>query len=278
MRPEIYRLIVTAALSILLDINQFSEMAFKHYCVEQIMFYSRYQWVFEHAENRAKTMYKGMKLVLLLMSIIWPGFLWGDTLVESLLSSYRLTPGITLKSTDFDVYNKGSTSTNGTLSEDFAYWPFVVLGSPYKYFGESNWGGLMEYSFSGFKLNQQLVNDELVDLGTSVKGYHAFVTPTLFYSFSGQRPHGKYDQTVIAGLGVGLGYLNASGDIIFTESTQQRFDIDVSGTALAISLFVDYRFGSFTTRISGRGTTYTEGGFDYDAFGFAWSFGYIFGL
>jgi hypothetical protein len=217
-------------------------------------------------------------LVLLLAIITIPVTSRGDTLVESLLSSYRLTPGITLRSTDFDVYNKGSTNTNGTLSEDFSYWPFVVLGSPYKYFGESNWGGLMEYSLSFFKLDQQLVNDELVDLGTSVKGYHAFVTPTVFYSFSGQKPHGKYDQTVITGLGVGLGYLNASGDIIFTETTQQRFNIDVSGAALAISLFVDYRFGNFTTRISGRGTTYTEGGFDYDAFGFAWSFGYIFGL
>ena len=142
----------------------------------------------------------GKVFVLLLVIIALPGISRGDTLVESLLSAYRLTPGISLRSTDLDVYNKGSTDTNGTLSEDFSYWPFIMLSSPYKYFGESNWGGLMEYSFSGFELNQQLVNDELVDLGTSVKGYYAFVTPTMFYSFSGQRPHGKYDQTVITGL------------------------------------------------------------------------------
>lgn len=223
-------------------------------------------------------MHAGMLLVLLLMLIALPATSRGDTFVESLLSSYRLTPGITVVSTDFDVYNKGSTNTNGTFSEDFTYWPFLTLGSPYKYFGESNWGGLVEYNFSVFELDQQLVNDELVDLGTSVKGYYAFVTPTVFYSFTGQKPHGKYDQTVITGLGMGFGYLNANGDIVFTETTQQRLDIDVSGAALAVSLFVDYRFGNFTTRISGRGVTYTEGDFNYDTFGFAWSFGYIFGL
>lgn len=215
-------------------------------------------------------------LLLVLMALPWMSR--GETFVESLLSSYRLTPGISLRSTDFDVYNKGSSSANGTLSEDFSYWPFITLGSPYKYFGASSWGGLMEYSFSVFELNQQLVNDELVDLGTSVKGYYAFVTPTVFYSFSGQRPHGKNDQTVVTGLGVGLGYLNASGDIVFTESTQQRVDIDVSGAALAVSLFLDYRFGHFVTRISGGLTSYTEGAYDYDATGFSWSFGYVFGL
>jgi hypothetical protein len=216
--------------------------------------------------------------VFLLVIIALPGLSRGDTLVESLLSAYRLTPGISLRSTDLDVYNKDSSDTNGTLSEDFSYLPFIVLGSPYKYFGESNWGTLMEYSISVFELNQQLVNDELVDLGTSVKGYYAFVTPTVFYSFTGQKPHGKYDQTLITGLGIGLGYLNASGDIIFTETTQQRFDIDVSGAALAVSLFVDYRFGNFVTRISGGLTSHTKGAYDYDAFGFSWGFGYIFGL
>ena len=66
--------------------------------------------------------------------------------------------------------------------------------------------------------------------------------------------------------------------MIFTETTQERLDIDVSGAALAISLFVDYRFGNFTTRISGGLTSHTEGDFDYDALGFTWDFGYIFGL
>jgi hypothetical protein len=220
-------------------------------------------------------------LILLLLLITHPAISWSDTIVENVensLSLYRVTAGVSVNSIDIDVYNEGSSSTNGTLSEDFSYTPYIILGSPYKYFGESNWGGLMEYSYSTFNLSQQTVNDELVDLGTSVKGHDLFVTPTVFYSFFGQNPSVKYDHTLIAGLGVGIGYLKATGDIIFTESTQERHEIDVSGAGMAISIFMDYRIGNFSTRISGGGTSYTQDNFDYDAFAFSWDFGYTFGL
>ena len=89
-------------------------------------------------------MHTGKAFVVLIVIIALPWISPGDTFVESLLSAYRLTPGIALRSTEFDVYNKGSLCTNGPLSEDFSYWPFITLSSPYKYFGESSWGGLME--------------------------------------------------------------------------------------------------------------------------------------
>jgi hypothetical protein len=197
------------------------------------------------------------------------------------LSSYQVTLGIAVNAIDFDVSDEGSSSPKGTLSEDFSYSPFMALISPYKYLGESHWGMFMEYSFSGFQLDRQIVNDksgELADLGTSVKGYYAFATPTLFYSFNAKKTRGSFDQKIIAGIGIGLGYLDASGDIIFTETTQERFNIDVSGAALAISIFADYQAGDFATRISGGLTSLTEGGMDYDAFGFTWAFSYIFEL
>jgi len=222
-------------------------------------------------------MFPGKALILLTIITI-PEISWSDTVVDNMLSSYRVTAGISVNSIDFDVGSEGNTSPNGTLSEEFSYSPYIILGSPYKYYGESNWGGVMEYSFSSFQLHQQLVNDELVDLGTSVKGYYAFVTPTGFYSFLGQNARDKYDQTLIAGMGVGVGYLKATGDIIFTETTQERHDIDVSGLALAVSGFVDYRIGNFATRISAGLTSHTKDNLDYDAFGFTWDFGYVFGL
>ena len=220
---------------------------------------------------------KSMLFFTVVMMML-PATSWSNTNSENLLAEYRITAGITFYSTDFDVYNEGSTSTNGTLSEDFTSAPFIILGSPYRYFGASNWGALMEYSFSGFQLNQQLVNDELVDLGTSIKGYYAYITPTLFYSFKGQQSHANPESAIITGLGLGLGYLNASGDIVFTETTQQRLDIDISGMALTVSGFVDYRTGNFMSRISVGLTSLTENELDYDSFGFAWDFGYVFEL
>ena len=216
--------------------------------------------------------------LLLLCAMTLPVTAWCDTSIEIQPSSYRVTIGIKVNSIDFDVYNKNSTDPNGTLSEDFSYSPIFVLGSPYKYIQDTNWGGMMEYSFSGFKLNQQLVNDKLVDLGTSVGGYYVFVTPTLFYAFDEKQLAKHYKQKLIAGFGLGIGYLKADGDIIFTETTQELLDIDISGTALAISMFIDYRFGSFVTRVSGGLTSHSKNNYDYDAFGFEWDFSYVFDL
>ncbi len=220
--------------------------------------------------------HSGKALVLLLAIFMLPETSWSEESTESLWSTYLKRAGITFSSIDFDVYNKGSTNPNGTLSEDFSLSPFVTLASPYTFFGDSNWGWFMEYSLSSFRLNQQLIDTELVDLGTSVKGYFAFVTPTLFYSFSGRDTGSEHGKTIIVGLGAGVGYLNATGDIIFTETTQQRVEFNISGIAEAVSLYVDYRRGNFVTRLNTGLTGLTEGDLDYDAFSFSLSFGYTF--
>lgn len=214
--------------------------------------------------------------LLLFLTLATPVCSWADTSLAGLFEDYRTTMGIKINLIDFDVYNENSTSPNGTLSEDFSYSPIFTLGSPYKYFKDSNWGGLMEYSFSGFRLKKQLVNDRLVNLNTSVDGYYAFATPTLFYSFSNNNAETVSPQKIIAGLGIGLGYLKASGNIIFTETTQQLHDIDISGLALAISMFIDYQQDNFVSRISAGMTSHSKNNLDYDAFGFEWDFAYLF--
>lgn len=219
-----------------------------------------------------------MTLMFSLLILALPEISWSNSLEDNPLPSYRITAGITIYSTDFDIYDKGSSNPNGTLSEEFSYAPSIIIGSPYNYFADSNWASSIEYSFSTFKLSQQLVNDELVDLGTSVEGYYAFITPTLVYSFTDAQNSSLNNYSLITGLGVGIGYLEASGDIIFTETTQQQIDFDISGAALAISLFIDYRIGDYITRISGGLTSYSQDDFEYDSFGFSMDFGFIFEL
>ena len=105
-----------------------------------------------------------------------------------------------------------------------------------------------------------------------------FVTPTIIYSFSDMQLSNENNYSLLGGLGVGLGYLDASGDIIFTETTQQQLDFDISGAALAITLFLDYRIANYVTRISGGLTSYSEDDLEYDSFGFAMDFGFVFNL
>ena len=189
---------------------------------------------------------------------------------------HRLTIGVSFNSVDFDVYPQGSLNAAGTLSEDFHTTPFVTLSGSPSYFDDSSFGWFFEYSLSRFALNQQLVNDSLVDLGSSVSGYDIYIAPTLFYSFRGPFLLHRADETINVGVGAGLGYLKASGDIILTESNGQRLAIDIADAGLAVVIFVEYQAGHFHSRISGGGTSYTDAGLEYDAFGFEWSVGYSF--
>ena len=225
-------------------------------------------------DKKAKSV-NGFICIFVIALLAMPASSLGDAIDQSL--GYRVTTGINVSATDFDVYNKGSTDTNGTLTEDFSYAPFIILGSPYKFLKDSRWGLLMEYNFSGFRLSKQFVTGENVNLGTSVNGYYAFVTPTLFYLFDNAVLADRR-RSLIAGMGIGIGYLKATGNIKLTETTNQLFDIDVSGVATAISLFVDYRIGDFMTRLSGDLTTLSEGDFDYDSFAFNLGVSYVFEL
>jgi len=192
------------------------------------------------------------------------------------LEQYRLTIGLSLKSVDFDIYPEDSLDAAGTLSEDFHTTAFITLSGPPAYFGESSWGWFIEYSLSRFVLHRQLINDQLIDLGTSMTGFDVYIAPTLFYTFnSPDLLEGEHERINI-GLGAGLGYLKASGDIILTESGGQRLAVDITNAGLAIVLFVEYQSEHFSSRIAGGGTSHTSKGLEYEAFGFEWSFGYSF--
>lgn len=215
-------------------------------------------------------------MMILLMVVHDPSA--GDSALVDRIADYGLKIGLGFSSTDFDVYTEGSMDPNGTFSEDFTWFPYLTLVSPYRYFGETRAGGMMEYKISGFRLSRQLVGDDLVDLGSSLSGSYAFVTPTLFYSFTGRNASVTLGQSLIIGIGVGIGYLRANGDIVFTETTGQRFNINISGMAIAVSGFVEYRIHGFELRVYSGLVSHTEGGYDYDAFGFGVNAGYVFGL
>lgn len=121
-----------------------------------------------------------MTIISALMITGIPGLSWCEVFDDGAHPSYRITAGLSVYSTDFDIYNKGSLNPGGTLSEELSYSPSIIIGSPYHYFSNSNWASSIEYSFAGFRLNQQLVNNQLVELGTSVNGYNVLSHRPLF--------------------------------------------------------------------------------------------------
>lgn len=118
-----------------------------------------------------------------------------------------------------------------------AIWPSVSLQSRERYFGESNWG----YSISAmawyFSMNKQKVKDEVVDFGTSVEGYYAYLTPTLYYRFGDKHimeSSDKWNWTL--GIGLGIGLLVADGTTYTNyASTKTTENIHVSGEHTTVS-------------------------------------------
>lgn len=186
---------------------------------------------------------------------------------------YRLTLGISVYSTDLEVKDKNSNA-KGTLSEEFGYSPFLALESPYRYFNEkTDFGWFMEYGLGTFKLDRQLVNGQLVDLGTSVRGYHATITPVLFYNFGDRLLNGH---SFKLGVGTGLGYLHAKGDIILTESpVKERHDFKINDLGLAVYVLFDYRYKNLNIRVSGSGPTIDKGDHEYEILSFDMDIGYM---
>jgi hypothetical protein len=196
--------------------------------------------------------------------------------VKGILSGYRFIIGIRAHSMDFDVEDEQTMELKGTLSEDISYSPFLILASPYKYFGDTNAGTYVEYGFGSFQLNQQAVGgSELVDLGTSVKGRHVYVTPAIFYNFGEKMTSANNGHSFKIGIGVGVGYASAEGDIIFTETTGEKHTFDMSGIGLGISVLADYRWKNLMVRAVGGSASIDEGQYTYSTFDFSMDFGYV---
>ena len=192
------------------------------------------------------------------------------------MSGYRLMPGVRAHSMEFSVENAETLDDKGTLGEDLSYSPFVLLGSPYRFFGDSNFGTYVEYGISGFSLNKQIVNDSLVDLGTSVNGWHVFVTPAIFYNIGDRAVSGDKGRSLKLGIGVGIGYVDARGDIIFTETTQERHTFNINGLGLGISILADMRWRNLMVRASAGGASVDQGELAYDSLRVAIDVGYVF--
>lgn len=189
---------------------------------------------------------------------------------------YTFAFGLSTKEVSLDVYDEDAANPNGTLTEGMYTTVFFSLDSPYTYFAEkSRFGYYLEYGLSVFKMTEQLVGLEEVNLGTSARGYYLYVTPTIFYLFGDKAFNDGKGSSFKFGLGVGAGYLRAKGDIIFTEQSQERHAFNVGGLGLSVSLFMDYRINSWLFRVRSVGPFITESGRDYSLSAISMDMGYL---
>ena len=193
------------------------------------------------------------------------------------LNGYSLTVGVSVKELTLNYYRNSSDSdpagvmTNGM---DFTY--LLRAFSPYQVSENGKWGYFFETGFSSFNMDLQNVGNNEKDLGTSVKGNYFYITPIGFYLF-GPIPKNKNELSVIIGAGVGVGYLNAKGDMILTEDkSYEKININKSGVDIAVSLLMEARYNHFGIRIYGGGPILNYSNSSLSAVEFAFDIGYIY--
>jgi len=191
------------------------------------------------------------------------------------LGEWNLTLGVSLKEQRIHVKESFWGDEFGTLSSGFKPTVLVDIGSPYRYFGESDFGWYVLYSFRHFDMEEQLVGESnsSQDLGTSASGYMMYLTPTLFWgpSKEGESP------AVKIGAGAGVGYINANGEVIFTENEEmERHTIDISDAAFTVGLLMEAVKNSLLFRFTAGIGMVNKGGLYYEVPDLAVEFGYVF--
>jgi hypothetical protein len=191
------------------------------------------------------------------------------------LGEWNLTLGVSAKEQRIHVKESFWGDEYGTLSSGFQPTVLVDIGSPYRYFGGSDFGWYVLYAFRHFNADTQLVGDDKnsQDLGTSAKGYMMYLTPMIFWG-----PAKEIDATAVKiGAGAGIGYVNASGDVIFTETDDmERHHIDISDAAFTVGLSMEAIRKSFLVRIAAGIGMVNKGGLYYEVPDIAIELGYVF--
>ncbi len=177
--------------------------------------------------------------------------------------------GLSIKEVTLDVYDEGDSDALGTLADGFKLYPEFGLESGINYFADtSSWGYKYALNLSGFDLSRQEVDLDEEDLGTSADGYFFYAMPVLLYDFHKNRG----DSSLLAGVGVGIGYLNAEGDIILTEaSPRTRQEFSFSEATWSAGVFFQYIIDGWSFSTSAAGPEVRDGDFDYSLFDFTLS-------
>jgi hypothetical protein len=173
--------------------------------------------------------------------------------------------GFSIREVSLDVYEKGSTDPEGILTQGSSLIPEFGLESKVNYFSDSNWGYKFALNIAPFKASRQEVDLETVDLNTSADGYFLYAMPVLVYDLLKQ----KSDDHLLLGLGFGIGYLNAEGDIILTESDPQiRHDFEFSEFTGSGGLLLQYITENWSYSASLYGPEVSDRDYEYNLFDF----------
>lgn len=151
--------------------------------------------------------------------------------------------------------NDGKETLLAENAAETSVWPYISLQSRERYLGVTNIGYSLSAMFWYFSVDKQKDGGDIVNYDTSIKGYYAYLTPTIYYRF-GDRYIMESEDTInwTVGLGMGVGFLVADGDTYTNYSTTPtREDIHVDNAAISFGLFIEAAQNQWFARFSSYG-------------------------
>lgn len=197
-------------------------------------------------------------------------------------SGYSVVVGVAYKKPNFRVKDKETRILEGRMTGTYQTEPVLYIDTPYHYFSDNpesdGFGWYVEYGFTTFTTHLQVVGtaESRIDLGTSISGETYNLTPIMFYNWGDPYIKNNQGQFFKAGLGIGLGYLQAKGDIILTETTNERLNIKFNELTMTLAILFEYRLNNFSIRLYAVGPSTDIKQYDYSMNEESYEFRYVF--
>jgi len=204
--------------------------------------------------------YSNSYTTILKLGLIVALLLTATLLKPSMADALSLDLAATLSQPSLKIKSANNNSVLAEMVDQASIWPSITLKTEEQYIGDSNFGYSTEAMAWYMRLNRQKVNNHEVNLGTSARGYFAYLTPSIYYRFGDKYSMDSSGWMTTVGVGLGVGYLNVKGTMMTTGTTPSTLqNINHVGFGVSTGLFIEVMKNRWFFRLSSFGPALNNG-------------------
>lgn len=209
------------------------------------------------------------RIIGVLLFIILPLPLQANEFIDSWFKDYKMDVSFSFHELGLDVSTQDPDNLpQGKMGGGLLPTFLVNFETQERYLGESSLGFNLIAGLSTYCANTQRVGieGEVQNFNTSASGMMAYFTPTLFYTLGDKYYKDDDYRAFKIGIGLGIGYLSATGNIKLTEGDQSILPLDISGFGMSSSFFLEYHRDRWIYRMRATGPSFTDDTYRYSVY------------
>lgn len=174
----------------------------------------------------------------------------------------ELLVGLASKGSSIDIKDDATGNLVAEASDRYRPTPVFAIKTRDRYWDEqSGWGLFVEFSEGYIKADHQVVAGQRVDLGTALSAIYWHLTPTVFYNFTRDDPVEEWGFR--AGMGIGVGYMDISGDAVLTEVVgTPRVEFDDEAYTYSFGVFIELSKDNWVFQLKNYGPVMDTNGYE----------------